>query len=752
MEGMYDRIDAVGKSVLGLSIQCAQCHSHKFDPITHTEYYGMFAFLNNTYEGQSWVYADTQRDVIAEIEVGIAAVEHRLRRQHPNWAQRMAVWEKQEMQQRQVLQWRVVQAVDLHSKTELNHPTSLYDHSILTLGHPTNGDDLQMIAEPELNGVTGVRFEVLTYGDLPFGGPGRSYKGTWALTELVVEKKTPGSDQWERLKLMGVTADFAELEHKLEDEWRNKVTYSKDGVIVDQEAGEGKKDGRIVGPAEFLADGSDDTAWRADRGLGRRNTDAVAVAQFEEPLTAPAGTQLRFLVRTRHGGNVPDPFDQGPKNTQIGRFRISLTTAADPKVNNTPHAAVLAMQTSPHQRTETQRAEVFAAWRLSVPEFEAFNSEITALQERYPDAPTSVLHLAERTGAHARSTFRLERGIWTNPVERVAAHTPASLHPLLKTSVPDRLTFARWLVDENSPLTARVQVNRVWQAMFGTGLVPTPEDFGTRAPQPVYQNVLDWLSVDFMERGWSLKQLLRTIASSATYQQDSRATPQMVEMDPSNALLARGSRFRAEAEVLRDIALSVSGLLHEKVGGPGIFPPIPQSVIDFNYVKPDYWYPPEGRDRYRRSLYVFRKRSMPDPSLTSFDAPNADISCARRVRSNTPLSALVSLNEPIFVEAAQAMALRVLREGGTSEADRVDYAFRLCTSRGPTPEETEEVLKLLQNRRRQLAEGWISINQIATGDSAENPEIPPHATPQDAAAWTIAARVLLNLDETLSKN
>ena len=186
--------------------------------------------------------------------------------------------------------------------------------------------------------------------------------------------------------------------------------------------------------------------------------------------------------------------------------------------------------------------------------------------------------------------------------------------------------------------------------------------------------------------------------------------------------------------------------------GRSIFPPIPQSVIEVNFEQPDYWHPPEGPERYRRALYVFRKRSMPDPVLTSFDAPNADFSCAGRVRSNTPLAALASLNDPIFVEAARAMALRVLREGGATELERIDFAFRLCISRRPTSAELDEVLKLLQSRRKRLAEGWISINEVATGDSTKRPEPPSQATPQDVAAWSIVARVLLNLDETLSKN
>ncbi|MDP1798188.1 MAG: DUF1553 domain-containing protein, partial [Planctomycetaceae bacterium] len=262
---------------------------------------------------------------------------------------------------------------------------------------------------------------------------------------------------------------------------------------------------------------------------------------------------------------------------------------------------------------------------------------------------------------------------------------------------------------------------------------------------------LDWLAVDMMEHGWSQKHVIRTIVTSATYRQSSHADADLMEQDPRNTWLARGPRFRVEAEVVRDMALSISGLLTRQSGGASIFPPVPQNVLDYNFTYPAYWKPAEGPQRYRRGLYVFRKRSMPDPVLTTFDAPNSDIACARRVRSNTPLAALAGLNEPIFVEAARALALRVLREGGVDDRQRSEYAFFLCTSRKPVATESEAILSLVQSRRQRLADGWLNPREIVTGDAARLPELPSGTTPQDAAAWTMAARVLLNLDETISK-
>ncbi|NBV86575.1 MAG: DUF1553 domain-containing protein, partial [Verrucomicrobia bacterium] len=312
--------------------------------------------------------------------------------------------------------------------------------------------------------------------------------------------------------------------------------------------------------------------------------------------------------------------------------------------------------------------------------------------------------------------------------------------------------FAQWLTDKRSPLTARVAVNRIWQAIFGSGLVETSEDFGTRAPIPEQRALLDYLSVDFMEHGWSQKHLIRTILTSATYQQSSKATPEQLEKDPRNRYLARGPRFRMEAEVIRDNALTIAGLLSRKIGGESIFPPVPQSVLDFNYTKPTYWVPPTGAERYRRALYLFRKRSMPDPVLSSFDAPNGDFACARRPRSNTPLSALAGLNETTFVEAAQALAQRILREGGGTDESRANYAYRLCVSRNIQARELRVVLGLLEESRSRLQSRELKATQIAFSELTKVADLPPDCTPNEIAAWTIVGRVLLNLDETLTKS
>jgi hypothetical protein len=709
MVEMFDRIDCIGKAVLGLSTQCAQCHSHKFDPLTQDEYYGMFAFLNNSYEAQSWVYTSEQLQMIADIKVKIALAEDRIRAERPKWQSELAEWAA-ELSAKQIA-WQPLDATELGSISGLNHPTQEADKSLLMKGHTSN--DVFMISAPMLKGVTGLQLETLTHRDLPHNGPGRSRTGTWVINEIEVFVRKPDSADWEKQKLINATADFSE---------------------PDQKDADGKK---ASGPVAYLIDGSDETSWKADRGIGLRNQPGVAVMQFETPLDFPEGTQLKIAWRM---------------GDMLGCGRFSLTTAAAPVAPSADHAALMALQVPAEQRTTDQSRALFSAWRNSVPELKPINDEIATLWKSMPAADTSILHMAEREPERHRSTHLLDRGNWDQPLQEIKPHTPAAFHPFPKDAPQNRLGFALWLADERSPLTARVAVNQVWQAIFGTGLVETSEDFGTRAPVPEYRELLDWLAVDFMEHGWSRKHLIQTIVGSATYQQSSQVSKELHERDPRNRLLARGSRFRADAEVIRDIALTASGLITHRVGGPGIIPPVPQNVLDYNYVYPGYWTPATGPERYRRTVYGFRKRSMPDPVMSSFDAPNGDFSCARRLRSNTPLAALTGLNEAIFVEAARAMALRVLRESSPDDAQRANYAFLLCTSRFPNQTECEEVLKLLKSRRQRIADGWLNPREISTGDPATLPELPDGITPQDAAAWTLVARVLLNLDETISIN
>ncbi|MBM3999686.1 MAG: DUF1553 domain-containing protein [Planctomycetes bacterium] len=715
MVEMFDRMDCLGKAILGLTAQCAQCHSHKFDPLTQEEYYGVFAFLNNAYEAQSWVYSDDERGRIDRIAESIRTVQDRVRSERPRWIEEFTAWSDAIVAHPVV--WEPIRAVELGSVSGLNHPTRESDDSILMKGHTSA--DIFLVADPDLAGVTGFRIETLTHGDLPFRGPGRGRLGNWAIREWEVWIQRPGIADWEKLKLTQPIADFSEPERKQAD---------------------GKTSS---GPVAHLVDGVEETTWNADRGPGRRNEPSAAAVSLETPLAVPPGTRLKLVLRMAD---------------MVGRCRFSLTRGTSPSLPATDHgvaAALLAARDtgSPDARTAVASdPAVFSAWMRTVPEWQPAVAEIDAAWARFPEAATSILHLIEREPGDARPTFFLDRGNWDQPTHAVEPHTPAALHAWPAGAPRNRLGFAHWLAARESPLTARVAVNRIWQSIFGTGLLETPEDFGTRSPVPVHRELLDWLSVDFMEHGWSHKHVIRMIVTSSAYRQTSDVTPGLLEWDPRNVWLSRGPRFRADAEVVRDVALGAAGLLHHRLGGPPVIPPIPKNVLEYNYTYPDYWTPAEGTDRYRRALYGFRKRSMPDPVMNVLDGPNGDTACARRVRSNTPLAALAVLNEPIFVEAARGLALRVLREGGATDAERTKYAFRLCAARFPTSAECDTIMSLLDHARARVGDGWLNPRAIATGDSAKLPDLPEGVTPRDAAAWTLAARVLINLDETLTKN
>lgn len=712
MVEMFDRIDCVGKAVLGLTTQCAQCHTHKFDPLTHDEYFGMFAYLNNCYEAQSWVYTTEQ---LKKKEETLAAIQQQLdhvKSIRPQWSDEQQKWAETVVQQ--LGDWTPVVFDDLNSVSGLNHPTQEYDMSVLMKGHTS--EDVYMIGEPELEGVTGLRLELLRHLDMPFGGPGRSSVGTWGIRELEVLVQKPGSTTWDKLKLTNPTADFSEPENRNE------------------------KDKQASGPVALMIDGDNNTWWKADRGVGRRNSSSQAVLVFENPITMEKGTRFKLVMRM---------------TDMVGCCRVSLTKGPNPAAPAIDYDAIQAMQVPVGQRSVPEDNAIMAAWIQTVPELRPVHDAIENLWKQYPNALTSVLHLVEREPKAARQTRLLNRGEWDQPTEPVSPKTPAAFHPMQTPSnieVPARLAFANWLVDPKSPLTSRVAVNRIWQSMFGVGIVETAEDFGTRTPVPEHRDVLDALAVEFVEGGWSQKEIIRKIVLSKTYKQSSKVSPNLMELDPNNILLARGPRFRCDAEVVRDIAMAVAGVLHHEAGGPGVIPPVPQNVLDYNYVYPGYWKPAEGPQRYRRTVYNFRKRSMPDPAMSTLDAPNGDFSCVRRVRSNTPLAALTGLNEPIFVESAQALALRVLKESPTSDSDRIDYLSLLCLSRLPTGDEKKVLLDFLQSQRTRVADGWLNPREIATGKPDRLPELPPSVSPQDAAVWVLAARVYLNLDETISKN
>jgi hypothetical protein len=747
-DGLIDRMDALGKSVLGITIQCAQCHTHKYDPITQEEYYRLFAFLNNDHESSRIHYPPPEQMRVGNLTRQMRDLEEGLRHTTPDWERRMAAWEESVATNQPA--WQVVKAVHEGERGERFYDYA--DGSIRAASYAPTFWTAHFRGTNSSPRIGAFRLEQFPDPNLPSGGPGRSIKGMAALSEFRVEASDVTNPTNKlKVKFVRATADFANAEKPLEPEFQSESRNRKEG------------DKRTYGPVEHAIDGKDDTAWGIDAGPGRRNVARQAVFIPESPIAFTNGVVLDFFLDQKHGGDNSDD----NQNHNLGRFRLSVVGDTNAVADPVPAAVRQILRIPRAQRSPHQVAAVFSHWRTTVAEFKATNEKIESLWQQWPEGtPTLVLaaRRGEGAGEELRPTQIFKRGDWLKPGKEVTAGTPAFLHPLPAGADASRLTLARWLVDRRSPTTARVAVNRVWQQLFGTGLLETPEDFGVQSPAPSHPELLDWLACEFVEpslevqgsgfkvQSWSLKGLLRLVVNSSAYQQSSRVTPELLERDQFNRLLARGPRFRVEGEVVRDVALAASGLLNPALGGRSVYAPAPEFLFQppASY-GPKVWNEEKGADRYRRSLYVFKFRSIPYPVLASFDAPNGDFSCVRRQRSNTPLQALTALNETLFVESAQGLARRTLAEGGRTDDERLTYAFRRVLSRPPTKAERAELKGLLDRQRQRIGDGWVNPFELATGKNEPPKDLPANVTPAQLAAYTVVSRALLNLDEAITK-
>jgi hypothetical protein len=727
MEAMFDRMDAIGKAMLGLTIQCTQCHNHKYDPVTQTEYYQLFAFLNNCDEAQATVYTSVGLELRQRLLKQIADVEKSLRDSSPDWATRMGAWE--ETVRSEANPWNVVRP-ELDSSGGQKH-FLLDDGSVLAQGYAPTKHTTIFTGNTELKSLTGFRFELLLDSNLPHGGPGRAVDGLCAVTEFQVEAAPlDRPDQVTKVKLVSATADISPSgETELAPMFNDKS---------------GKR--RVTGSIEKAIDGDNLTAWSIDQGPGRSNVARNAVFVPDKPLTSESGFRVTFKLVQMHGGWNSDD----NQNNNPGRFRFSVTDQATPVADPVP-AAVREIVAKPAElRSAVEQNAVFSHWRTLQPDWADANAQIEALWQQHPRGETQLV-LHER--AQRRPTYLLTRGDFLKPDAEVEAGVPSFLNSLPKTNEPDRLRFARWVADRSSPTTARSIVNRIWQEYFGTGLVATSEDLGTQSEFPSHPELLDWLAVELMDHNWSLKHIHRLIVNSATYQQSSRVTPELLAKDPHNRLLARGPRLRLSGEGVRDQALAASGLLNRTIGGPPVYPPAPEFLFQppASY-GPKTWVTDTGPDRYRRALYTFRFRSVPYPMLQNFDTPRGDIACVQRVRSNTPLQALTTLNEDLFVESSRALGRQVALNSSGSEEDRIVEAFRRVICRRPTDDEKTALLEFLQLQKTRFASepeefAW----RLANGTKEERPALSEGVSVADLAAWTAVSRVILNLDEAITK-
>ena len=719
---MVDRVGTTGAVWLGLTTACAQCHTHKFDPLTHTDYYAFMALLNNADEPE-WTIPDPNRErqaaaITAKIDrfwnelpgkwplssaaeptppagptatVQPAAPAGDEARRQIALAARFDAWNRAESAQ--AIDWRIVRPTTL--KTSMPHLVVRADGSILGSGDVTKSDVYTLTLPAAGHPVRAVRLEVLPDPSLPNDGPGLCWyegpKGDFFLSELEITK--PGG---ERVKVARATDSFS-----------------------GQPAFSGSKS-----TAAATLDGEMSSGWSTNGDQGRPH---AAVFAFVEPM--PAGTPLVITMRFERHYACP-----------LGCFRLSVTDedAAEARGHTAAQEAALAKPVD--QRSDAERQLVFRRFLISAPELAEPAKQLRGLEAGLRGGQKTLV-LQERPADNPRPTFLHHRGEFTQPKHQVRPATPAFLPQLSPGAPADRLALARWLVSPENPLVARVTVNRQWHALFGRGLVPTLEDFGYQSESPSHPDLLDWLAVTFVEdQGWSLKKLHRLIVTSATYRQSSVVSPELAEKDSQNVLLARGPRVRLEAEVLRDAALKAAGLLSEKMYGPGVRPPQPQGVTETAYGARD-WQPSGGEDRFRRSLYTYQKRTAPFAMVTTFDGPTGESCVPRREVSNSPLQALTLLNDPMFVEVAQALGRAVLA-AGADDSSRLRELARRVLSREFSNEESRAIGAYLAQQRQRLAAGELDAKSLAGGDGHDAVE---------RAAWMLVARVVMNLDEAIVK-
>jgi mono/diheme cytochrome c family protein len=724
IEGIFDRIDAIGKSMLGLTAQCAQCHSHKYDPLTHEEYYGLYAYLNGIEETSVAARTPAETRATEAILAGIAAMDDTVRGSAPEVESAYVKWQEDLLGLPRT-EWHPLELYQLGDSGQKYLP--LPDKSVINMGYADTRSTEGFKSSLDIPEIRAARLEILNDPYLPMNGPGRSTRGTGTLSEFVLRAgKT--DDKVEKLSFRTAVASI------------NQPVTPLDPMRFPSNP-ERKPDDRTIGPAAFAIDGNNKTGWTTERDPARNHEPAVITFELAEPFTSDGTMHFRYNLVQLHGGLNSDD----NQTFNLGRIRLSVAATPPNALDHLPPLVAEALLTTSADRTVDQERRLFAHWRKTNPEFAAETAAIDALYATVPE-PTWALVAAQ--SKHKRETRLFERGEQTHPKQVVEPHVPAFLHPLPPGDPKSRLTFAKWLVDPASPVAARVFVNRIWQAYFGVGLLETSEDFGHQAARPSHPELLDWLACEFMDSGWDMKHLHRLIATSATYQQSSSCSPELRERDPKNRLLARGPRFRVPAETVRDIQLASAGLLDRSLGGRSVFPPAPRYLFErpLSY-GPKTWFVENDANRYRRALYTFRFRSVPYPMLVTFDAPAGSIACVRRNISTTPLQALVTLNEQISLESALGLAHVMLTETGPLP-DRIARSFERCTSRRPDPDEVAVLVSLYESR---LADPPEQVQEFLAEYRPVTLDLSKHG-PTDLAAAAAVARVILNLDETITKN
>jgi len=850
-----DRIATTGEVWMGLTVGCAQCHSHKFDPISQKDYYSFFGVFNQTEDAdrndeEPKMALPTPEEVAktAKVKDEVAALEKQLKAAtSPELEAEEAAWEKEVGKP---VAWQPLVPQEIKATSPGTDFMKLPDGSTLVHGEVAETDTYTIHVRTDLHGITGFRLEALPDDSLPAHGPGRADNGNAVLTHFraalvpsetkqprgryvrvtvpgmkkllalaevevfsngqnvavkgeakqsstayggdakrAIDGKTDGDfykaqsvshtntekDPWwevdlgssveiERVAVWNRTdsnvgsrlADFrvSVLDEAHKPVWEQDVGPAPNpsvalnpadgqGIVLRDATADFSQDGWTVNKA---LEGAEKGGWAFSPQVGQPH---AAVFQTEKPLEVKDSV-LRITLDQRYG-----------QHHTLGRFRLSATTQAQP-VRELPTRIRDILAVTADARSEQQKTELMNYFRPLSKTYAGLGKQLEAKRtELAAIKPLQLPILRELSADKQRETHILNKGNYLVPGDKVVPGLLTQFASFVPADAKmDRLTAARWLMSPENPLTARVAVNRYWAQLFGIGLVETEEDFGSQGALPSHPALLDWLAVTFMSPksddpaqpglGWDMKALLRLMVTSATYRQSSKVTPAMLEKDARNRLLSHAPRRRLEAEAVRDQALAVSGLLSHKMGGPSVYPPQPDGLWKVAFNGGQNGYPTsKGEDRYRRGLYTFWRRTMPPPSMTTFDAPSRESCTLRRIPTNTPLQAFVTMNDPVFVECAQSLARRLMREGGGDPEARVRYGLRVCLGRPPTDDQVKTLVALYEKELPVYQADKEGATKLATqplGALPENCEV------AEAAAYTVVANVLLNLDAFLTKN
>lgn len=710
-EYVMDRVVTTSQVWMALTMGCARCHDHKFDPISQKEFYQVFHFFNQVPERGANGFAPKQRLTSplaaakkTENERKLSQLKKELEKPLnidaliEQWTSQIALQAKEG--------WVILSPKTIKS-TGGATLSKLADNSILAGGANSQKDVYEITAEATAGKMTAVRLEALTHQTLPGNGPGRHSNSNFVLSEFeltAISIRNPALRQV--VKFARAIADYSQTGYG--------VSKAIDGTTANS------------------------NGWAVDGPTRKAPATAIFIAAL--PFGYEGGSLLRFRLR-----HEADFAAHG-----MGRPRLSVTTdpADSLQLQGIP-ADIREIATIINQkRTKSQSDRLKKYFLTHHNPNRNLKKRIATIEKQLAASFPETMIMQDM--AKPRATHVLNRGQYNEPGERVSAGVPA-IFPTMRANNSNRLGFAQWLMDPTHPLTARVAVNRYWQQLFGTGLVKTAEDFGIQGELPSHPELLDWLAIEFIRSGWDTKHMYSLLLNSATYRQTSHAGEAAYRNDPENRLLARGPRMRLDAEEIRDSCLASSGLLVNQLGGKSVYPYQPKGLwMELNN-RPGYskeYQQGKGNDLYRRSIYTFWKRTVPSPMLKTFDAPEREFCTTRRSRTNTPLQALALLNGPQFVEAARRLAERMLSEGGQTLNERITYGFRLVTARVPLQSELTllrssytENLKLFETNQS------TAHKLLKVGDSPYNTRL----NISKLAAMTSVARLLLNLNETVTK-